>query len=80
MIKKFRDLFVSGSSIVLGTTTLAVDGTGNLTVTPAGQSASPVVTQAATTNTGSRTLAEYGVATVMCVAANTFVISGAGLS
>lgn len=49
--KKFRDLFVSGSSIVLGTTTLAVDGTGNLTVTPAGQSASPVVTQAATTNT-----------------------------
>ena len=49
--KKWRDLYVSGSSIVLGTTTLAVDGTGNLTVTPAGQSASPVVTQAATTNT-----------------------------
>ena len=49
--KKFRDLFVSGSSIVLGTTTLAVDGTGNLTVTPAGGTASPVVTQAATTNT-----------------------------
>ena len=49
--KKWRDLYVSGSSIVLGTTTLAVDGTGNLTVTPAGQSASPVVTEAATTNT-----------------------------
>ena len=49
--KKWRDLYVSGSSIVMGTTTLAVDGTGNLTVTPAGQSASPVVTQAATTNT-----------------------------
>ena len=49
--KKFRDLFVSGSSIVLGTTTLAVDGTGNLTVTPSGGTASPVVTQAATTNT-----------------------------
>jgi len=48
--KKWRDLYVSGSSIVLGTTTLAVDGTGNLTVTPSGQSASPVVTEAATTN------------------------------
>ena len=48
--KKWRDLYVSGSSIVLGTTTIAVDGTGNLTVTPAGQSASPVVTEAATTN------------------------------
>lgn len=49
--KKWRDLYVTGSSIVMGTTTLAVDGTGNLTVTPAGQSASPVVTEAATTNT-----------------------------
>jgi len=44
------------------------------------QGASVTLRQAATTNTGSRTLAEYGVATVMCVAANTFVISGAGLS
>ena len=49
--KKWRDLYVTGSSIVMGSTTLAVDGTGNLTVTPAGQSPSPVVTQAATTNT-----------------------------
>jgi len=49
--KKWRDLYVSGSAIVMGTTTLAVDGTGNLTVAPAGQSPSPVVTQAATTNT-----------------------------
>ena len=49
--KKWRDLYVTGSSIVMGSTTLAVDGTGNLTVTPAGQSPSPVVTEAATTNT-----------------------------
>jgi hypothetical protein len=35
---------------------------------------------AGTAATGSRTLARYGVATVICVAANTFVISGAGLS
>jgi hypothetical protein len=35
---------------------------------------------AGTTATGNRTLARYGVATLICVAANTFVISGAGLS
>ena len=35
---------------------------------------------AGTANTGNRTLALYGLATVVCVAANTFVISGAGLS
>lgn len=35
---------------------------------------------AGTASTGSRTLARYGVATVVCVAANTFVVSGAGLS
>ena len=35
---------------------------------------------AGTTSTGNRTLASYGVATVLCVASNTFVISGAGIS
>jgi len=35
---------------------------------------------AGTSNTGNRTLAQYGVCTVLCVASNTFVISGAGLS
>jgi hypothetical protein len=35
---------------------------------------------AGTTATGNRTLARYGVATLICVAANTFVISGAGLT
>ena len=35
---------------------------------------------AGTTTTGNRTLAHYGLATVVCVAANTFVISGAGLT
>jgi hypothetical protein len=35
---------------------------------------------AGTLSTGNRTLARYGVATMICVAANTFVISGAGLS
>jgi hypothetical protein len=36
--------------------------------------------QAGTANTGNRTLAQYGVATVLCVASNVFVISGGGLS
>lgn len=44
------------------------------------QGGSVTLRQAATSNTGNRTLAGYGVCTVLCVAANTFVISGAGLS
>ena len=35
---------------------------------------------AGTTTTGNRTLAHYGLATVVCISANTFVISGAGLT
>lgn len=35
---------------------------------------------AGTATTGNRTLAQRGIATLLCVAANTFVISGAGLS
>lgn len=36
--------------------------------------------QAGTTNTGNRTLSAYGVATILCVATNTYVISGTGLA
>lgn len=35
---------------------------------------------AGTAATGNRAMAQYGVTTLMCVAANTFVISGAGIS
>lgn len=35
---------------------------------------------AGTAATGNRTIARYGVATIVCVAANTFVISGAGIT
>ena len=35
---------------------------------------------AGTSITGNRTLIQRGVCTVLCVASNTFVISGAGLS
>lgn len=33
-----------------------------------------------TSTTGNRTLAQYGICTVLCVASNTFVIFGAGLT
>ena len=36
--------------------------------------------QAGTSNTGNRTLAAYGIATILCVATNVYVISGAGLT
>lgn len=35
---------------------------------------------AGTTTTGSRTLAQYGVATILCVGIDTYVISGTGIS
>ena len=35
---------------------------------------------AGTSTTGARTLAQRGIATVLCVASNTFVISGGGLT
>jgi hypothetical protein len=44
------------------------------------QGASVTLRQAGTTNTGNRALAPYGIATLLCVASNTFVVSGAGLT
>ena len=44
------------------------------------QGSGVTIHQAGTANTGNRTLAQYGVATLLCVAADTFVISGGGLS
>ena len=43
------------------------------------QGAGVTLRLAGTTATGNRTLARYGVATIVCVASETFVISGAGL-
>ena len=41
--KKWKDLYLSGGSLILGTTTLAVNETGNLTITPDGnESPEPV--------------------------------------
>lgn len=44
------------------------------------QGANVTLRLAGTAATGNRTLARYGIATITCVAANTFVISGAGLT
>jgi len=51
--------------------------TGNITIT---QGASTTLRLAGTALTGNRTLAQRGLATILCVGTNVFVISGAGLS
>ena len=53
------------------------NSTSNQTIT---QGSSVTLRNAGTTDTGNRTLGEYGLCTILCVASNTFVISGAGLS
>jgi len=44
------------------------------------QGSSVTLRQAGTENTGNRTLAQYGLCTILCVASNVFAISGAGLT
>jgi hypothetical protein len=57
--------------------TIYNNSTSNQTIT---QGASVTLRQAGTANTGNRTLGQYGLATLLCVSADTFVISGGGLS
>lgn len=49
----------------------------SITITSAG---SITMYLGGSSTTGNRTLATYGIATILCVAANTFVITGAGLT
>jgi hypothetical protein len=44
------------------------------------QGAGVTLRQAGTTTSGNRTLASYGIATILCVASNVYVISGTGLA
>ena len=44
------------------------------------QGASVTIRQVGTANTGNRTLAQYGLCTLLCVASNTYVITGGGVS
>jgi hypothetical protein len=57
--------------------TIFNDSASDQTIT---QGASVTLRNAGTADTGNRTLAQYGICTILCVASNVFVISGAGLS
>jgi hypothetical protein len=57
--------------------TIYNNSASNQTIT---QGASVTMYLAGTATTGNRTLAQRGIATALCVATNTFVISGAGLT
>jgi hypothetical protein len=57
--------------------TIFNNSTSNQTIT---QGTSVTLRLAATATTGSRTIAQYGIATILCVASNTFIVSGAGVS
>ena len=65
-------IFSAGDAI-----TIFNNSTASQTIT---QGASVTMYQAGTANTGNRTLAQRGICTVMCVASNTFVITGGGLT
>jgi len=65
-------IFTAGQNAVIFN-----NGTTNITIT---QSTSVTMYQVGTANTGNRTLAQKGLATVYCVTTNTFVITGGGLS
>jgi hypothetical protein len=59
------------------TVTIYNNSSSNQTIT---QGSSVTMYQVGTSNTGNRTLAQRGIATVICVASNTFVITGGGLT
>jgi hypothetical protein len=52
------------------------DSASSITIT----ATSVTLRQAGTANTGNRTLAQRGLVTILCVASNDYVISGAGLT
>jgi hypothetical protein len=53
------------------------NSTNDQTITQGG---SVTLIEAGTINTGNRTLAQYGLATILCVQSNSFVITGSGLT
>ena len=67
----------SGVFSVGQTISIFNNSTSNQTIT---QGSGATMTQAGSILTGDRTLANYGLCTVLCTASNTFVITGAGLS
>tara|TARA_B100000945_G_scaffold306389_1_gene293821 strand:+ start:1981 stop:2763 length:783 start_codon:yes stop_codon:yes gene_type:complete len=67
-----QDIFTAGNA-----TTIYNNSASNITIT---QGTNVTFYLAGTATTGSRTLAQKGVATVLCVASNVFVVSGSGLT
>jgi hypothetical protein len=65
-------IFSAGQSV-----TIFNNSTSSQTIT---QGTSVTMYLVGTATTGNRTLAQYGLATVFCVAANTFVVTGGGLT
>ena len=65
-------IFSAGSTI-----TIYNNSGSSQTVT---QGSSVTLRLAGSASTGNRTVAQYGVVTVLCVASNTFVITGSGLT
>jgi hypothetical protein len=69
---------VPASVFSIGDTVTIYNNSGsNQTIT---QGSSVTLRQVGTASTGNRTLAQYGLCTVLCVASNTFVITGGGLT
>jgi hypothetical protein len=69
---------VPASVFSIGDTVTIYNNSGsNQTIT---QGASVTLRQVGTASTGNRTLAQYGLCTILCVASNTFVITGGGLT
>ena len=67
-----QDIFTAGDAI-----TIYNNSASNITIT---QGTNVTFYLAGTATTGSRTLAQKGVATVLCVSSNAFVVSGSGLT
>jgi hypothetical protein len=65
-------VFSAGNAV-----TIYNNSASSITIT---QGTSATMYQVGTANTGNRTLAQRGLVTILCVASNTFVISGGGLS
>lgn len=81
---KYIDITTGGVSITTATAMTAgqnaviYNNSGSTQVIT--QGASVTLKLAGTTNTGNRNLATNGIATVLCVASNTYVIAGTGVS
>ncbi|CAB4127539.1 hypothetical protein UFOVP95_7 [uncultured Caudovirales phage] len=80
---KFIDITTGGVTVPSGifsagqSVTIYNDSSSNQTIT---QGSGVTMYQVGTATTGNRTLAQRGLCTVFCVASNTFVITGGGLT